>query len=124
MEEKYLLTAVRYIELNPVRAALVQKPEEYCWSSAPAHLAGRDDLLVKVALLPQLVTNRGSFLSEAPDEEEVRLLRKHVFWGTFGGTLLKIIKDFHSPLFSDRCAYPLMTGNLCPGSPRFPIHAC
>ena len=34
MEERYLLAAVRYIELNPVRAALVRKPEEYRWSSA------------------------------------------------------------------------------------------
>ena len=41
MEERYLLTAVRYIELNPVRAALVQKPEEYRWSSAAAHLEAR-----------------------------------------------------------------------------------
>ncbi len=77
MEERYLLTAVRYIELNPVRAALVQKPEEYRWSSAAAHLAGRDDFFMRVASLHRLVANWESFLSEAPDEEEVRLLKKH-----------------------------------------------
>ena len=77
MEERYLLTAVRYIELNPVRAALVQKPEEYRWSSAAAHLAGRDDFLVRVAPLHRLVANWEAFLSEAPDEEEVRLLKKY-----------------------------------------------
>jgi putative transposase len=27
--EKYLLTCYRYIELNPVRAGMVEKPEEY-----------------------------------------------------------------------------------------------
>ena len=75
MEERYLLTAVRFIELNPVRAALVQKPEEYRWSSAAAHLAGRDDFLVRVAPLHRLVANWESFLSEAPDEGEVRLLK-------------------------------------------------
>ncbi len=31
--EKYLLTCSRYIELNPVRAGMVRRPEEYRWSS-------------------------------------------------------------------------------------------
>jgi len=32
-EENYLLTCMRYIELNPVRANLVAHPSEYRWSS-------------------------------------------------------------------------------------------
>jgi putative transposase len=35
--ERYLLTVVRYIELNPVRAAMVDTPEEYRWSSMHTH---------------------------------------------------------------------------------------
>jgi putative transposase len=31
--EPYLLTCMRYIELNPVRAGMVERPEEYKWSS-------------------------------------------------------------------------------------------
>ena len=31
--ERYLLTCMRYIELNPVRAQMVARPEEYRWSS-------------------------------------------------------------------------------------------
>lgn len=31
--ERYLLTCMRYIELNPVRAQMVGRPEEYRWSS-------------------------------------------------------------------------------------------
>jgi putative transposase len=31
--ERYLLTCMRYIELNPVRANMVARPEEYRWSS-------------------------------------------------------------------------------------------
>jgi putative transposase len=31
--ERYLLTCMRYIELNPVRAGMVQRPEAYRWSS-------------------------------------------------------------------------------------------
>ena len=32
-----------YIESNPVRAGLVQVPEQYAWSSARAHVTGRDE---------------------------------------------------------------------------------
>ncbi len=31
--ERYLLTCMRYIELNPLRASMVKKPGEYRWSS-------------------------------------------------------------------------------------------
>lgn len=31
--ERYLLCCYRYIELNPVRAGMVERPEEYRWSS-------------------------------------------------------------------------------------------
>ena len=37
--ERYLLTCMRYIELNPVRAGLVSKPREYYWSSYRHHVA-------------------------------------------------------------------------------------
>jgi putative transposase len=77
MEERYLLAALRYTKLNPVRAALVRRPEEYRWSSAAAHIAGRDDLLVKIAPLQQLVRDWRSFLSEPVDENEIMLLKKH-----------------------------------------------
>lgn len=33
---------LRYVELNPVRASLVERPEEYKWSSAAAHFQGPD----------------------------------------------------------------------------------
>src|SRR5512136_131394 len=48
LDEQYLLAAVRYVELNPVRARLVELPWQYPWSSAAAHVRGRDDVLVKV----------------------------------------------------------------------------
>ena len=40
MDERYLLAATRYVELNPVRARLVRKPTAYEWSSARAHVTG------------------------------------------------------------------------------------
>ncbi len=46
-DEDYLLAASRYVELNPVRAKLDERAEGYAWSSARAHLDGKDDILVK-----------------------------------------------------------------------------
>jgi len=42
MDKTHLYLAARYVELNPVRAKFVKKPQEYRWSSAAAHIAGRE----------------------------------------------------------------------------------
>ena len=39
--DAYLLICQRYIELNPVRAAMVEKPEDYRWSSYHANGLGQ-----------------------------------------------------------------------------------
>jgi len=44
--ELYCLICYRYIELNPVRANIVNKPGEYRWSSFAANALGKDDPLV------------------------------------------------------------------------------
>ena len=44
--EKYLLICHRYIELNPVRAGMVVRPEEYRWSSYGANAWGDESLLM------------------------------------------------------------------------------
>lgn len=43
----YLLNVMRYIELNPVRAAMVARPDDYRWSSVHTHLAGARDPLIQ-----------------------------------------------------------------------------
>jgi putative transposase len=44
--DTYLLTCQRYIELNPVRAAMVDDPAHYRWTSYRANALGKaDDLL-------------------------------------------------------------------------------
>ena len=64
MDEDHLLTAARYVELNPV-PGLVQAPSRYRWSSATAHLKGRDDALVQVAPLLQMAPNWRRLLTSA-----------------------------------------------------------
>ena len=46
-EEDYLLGCQRYIELNPVRAAMVAHPAEYRWSSYRTNAQGEADGLVQ-----------------------------------------------------------------------------
>lgn len=44
--EVYLLTCMRYVELNPARAGMVAHPGDYPWSSYRANAQGEADALV------------------------------------------------------------------------------
>jgi putative transposase len=46
LDSRYFVNAVRYIELNPVRARLVEKAEDYPWSSAATHCGLRNCLVL------------------------------------------------------------------------------
>lgn len=69
MDEAHLWHALRYVSLNPVRAGLCSKAQDWPWSSARAHLAGRDDELVTVQPALDRVEDFGRFLGEAFDED-------------------------------------------------------
>jgi putative transposase len=43
MDDPYLMAAARYIERNPVRAGLVERAEQWSYSSAAAHVRGESD---------------------------------------------------------------------------------
>ncbi len=75
MDEKYLVACARYVELNPVRAQLVTKPEEWRWSSARAHLGMDADELVDAAAMSPFVPDWAAFLAEAPGNEEYEEIR-------------------------------------------------
>jgi putative transposase len=77
LDGTYLLTAARYIELNPVRAGLVKTPSRYPWSSAAAHVRGKDNALVRVAPLNELALNWRALLARVIREEDLKLLRAH-----------------------------------------------
>jgi len=46
LDESHLWTALRYVELNPVRAGMVEAAERWRWSSAAAHCISESDRLV------------------------------------------------------------------------------
>ncbi len=53
--DEHLLTVLRYIEANPLRAGIVQRAEEYRWSSYRAHGLGEaDELLDPLGIYEQV----------------------------------------------------------------------
>jgi len=77
MDERHLLAAVRYVELNPVRAGLCETPRDWPWSSAQAHLTGQDDDLVQVSPMLSIVGDWGAYLSQPTDAGQVDAIRRH-----------------------------------------------
>jgi putative transposase len=88
LDESHLWAAVRYVETNPVRAAIVRRAEDYLWSSAAAHCGRRADALVTRAhaALPE-VDDWRSWLMEA-NEEQTALIRRKTRTGRPCGSAL------------------------------------
>jgi putative transposase len=69
-DEQYLLTCMRYIELNPVRANMVASPAQYRWSSYRYNAQGREDVLVAehplYSQLGKTVSSRWGIMGDRP----------------------------------------------------------
>jgi putative transposase len=82
--ERYLLTCLRYIELNPVRAGMVRHPREYPWSSYLANAEGQpSDFLVPH---PQC-------LALGKTDEERRSVYRALFEEEMPAAMLQRIRD-------------------------------
>ena len=77
LDEPHLAAAVRYVERNPVRAGLTKRPEDWVWSSARAHLDGRDDALVRVGPLIERFPDWRGYLSDDVEAAALKTLRRH-----------------------------------------------
>jgi putative transposase len=77
LDEAHLHAAGRYVELNPVRAGLVRRAKDWPWSSARAHLKGRDDDLVSVAPMLERIPDWRAYLRSGLGEGERELVRQH-----------------------------------------------
>jgi len=84
--ERYLLVCMRYIELNPVRAAMVRSPFDYRWSSIHANAGMRLDGLVtphaEYRRLGRDDEQRAAayrfILGQKPPADEIDIIRLHV----------------------------------------------
>jgi putative transposase len=62
MDEAHLVTAIRYVELNPVKAKLAARAEDWPWSSARAHVSGKRDGLTDLDAVAGMHRNWRSML--------------------------------------------------------------
>ena len=77
--DEYLLASQRYIELNPVRANIVQDPAEYTWSSYAANGLGRTNPVLRPhKIWTQLGANQSERLANYRRLFEERV-DEHVF---------------------------------------------
>ena len=82
MDETQLLNAARYIETLPVYAGIAPMPESYLWSSARAHVKGREDrLLSNQKPLLHFVPDWAAFLSEMPENLDPKAIEQHLQTG-------------------------------------------
>jgi len=84
LDRTHLWEALRYTELNPVRAKLVSKPEEWPWSSAAAHcgIADPDVCLTMEPWRAQWTVARWrDFLGEGESESQLAAIRESTHTG-------------------------------------------
>jgi putative transposase len=76
MDEPHLLAALAYVALNPVRAGLVARAQDWRWSSTRAHLSGQEDGITALAPIRDRVPAFADFLAKAADAQAFQRLRK------------------------------------------------
>jgi putative transposase len=82
LDEKHLWAAIRYVEQNPVRAGMVERAQDYRWSSAACHLGLRPDpILSDGGIWAGPVEGWSEFLAELPEEETLARLRSRTQTG-------------------------------------------
>ncbi len=77
MDEEHLLAAARYVELNPVRAGISERADEWPWSSVHFHLHRRADRLIAAPGMGSYVDDWQSYLDEAQPDSVLDNLRRH-----------------------------------------------
>lgn len=75
MDEAHVHACLRYVELNPVRAGIVARPEEWPWSSARAHLGLASDSLTDIAPGRERIEDWRAFLGAGLDEDDHKAIR-------------------------------------------------
>lgn len=85
--ERYLLTVMRYIELNPVRAGMVADPGAYPWSSYRRHALGESGPNA------EWLTPHPEYLKLGRSDPERQLAYRELFKTSIGSTELADIRD-------------------------------
>jgi len=75
MDEDPLAAAIRYVSLNPVRARMVERAQDWPWASTRAHLRGRDDGLTALAPIKDRFPRFADLLATEPEADLFDRLR-------------------------------------------------
>ena len=114
---QYLWAVARYIECNPIKTGLVQKAEDYHWSSAKAHITGASNELLNPDswLAPEERHSYASFIHEENDATN-DIIRKATRTG----------RPFGSETFCDKLEIKLNQSlkPRMPGRPRKKTGEC
>lgn len=115
-KESYLWQVARYIEQNPMKAQLVDKPQDYPWSSCEANLSGEGDDLVSPGcwLTEREREAYGEFLM-ACDAEIEQKIRRATASGRPMGTyrfIKKLEIQFSRRLFPGKAGRPRKTTQI------------
>ena len=75
MDEAHLAAALRYVSLNPVRARLVGRAQDWRWSSTRAHLTEKDDGITTRRPVKERFPRFADLLTDAADVNAFARLR-------------------------------------------------
>lgn len=76
MDEEHLASSIRYVSLNPVRAGLVGRAQDWPFSSVRAHLAGKSDSIVDVRPVLDRFPDFSTLIDGLPAPREFDALRR------------------------------------------------
>jgi putative transposase len=82
--DRYLFTCYRYIELNPVRAGLVDEPGQYRWSSFSSNALGMRD---------PLITPHSRYVALGSETHRRRTAYRALFDTEVNHTAMRFIRD-------------------------------
>ena len=114
--ESYLWAVARYIEQNPVRAKMVERVEDYAYSSVKAHVTGaRDEILTEELFTEEQRQDDVKLIRTDIPKEEIDCLRYSTKTGRpFGNNMpIQRVKDQLKTGFGKARGH-IPAGGMCP----------
>lgn len=110
LDESHLMLAARYIERNPVRAGLVERPWQWPWSSAITHtnekVNGYIELKDFLEIIDVSCSSWKKYIDSAEEKNFLQRIRKYTFAGRPLGTT-EFIERLEAKFGRRLCALPI-----------------
>lgn len=120
LSEQHLLHAIRYVEMNPVRARLALRPDQWDWSSAHNRLHAIPDAILDNGLLHKFGIDQQDFNLDV----DIELFHRHEQNGLplGGGTFIEHLEKLYNRKLSPQRPGPKPKNRevSVPGFPQIP----